>query len=933
MATTTPWASAGTAVLDQLKVSLDAGLTSTEATRRLEQYGLNKLPEPKKTPWYVRLWHHINNVLIWVLLVSAVAKFIMGDIVDAIVILGVVSVTIGIGMIQEGRAEKSLNAIKNMLSATALVLRDGAWAEVDSEKLVPGDIVRVKAGDRAPADARLIEATNLQVEEAALTGESVAADKITAELGEKIGLGDRTNMLFSSTIVVAGTGTAVITSTGAETEIGRIQDLMATATAEETPLSRTMNMFGKRIALLIVVVALFMMAFGMIVHGMSFRAMFGTAIGVAVAAIPEGLPAVVTIALALGVKALAARKSISRNLTSTETLGSVSTIASDKTGTLTQNEMTVRVIRTGRRSYDVTGTGYAPEGTFVADGADVEISNDITELAQAMVLTNDAIIEPQTNGLWTVTGAPTEGAVLSMGYKAGFRGDGWNRIAEIPFDSKYKYMATLQESPAGERHVIVKGALDAVLGRCTMQAGVNGAEALDADFWNAEMEVMAKQGLRVLAAASMPVAASVDTLVDPTDGGPEGLTLLGIVGIVDPPRPEAIESIRIAHEASIDVKMITGDHVVTAKAIAEEMGITKAGQRANALTGPELEAMSDEDLEAVVRDTHVFARVSPEHKIRVVRALQSHGQIVAMTGDGVNDAPALTQANVGVAMGIKGTEATKAAADLILLDDNFSTIEKAVFEGRRVFENIRKCTLFALPANVAQVTGILIATFLGWTIISGSTGEVMPLAPLSPVLALWINMVVAVCLDLTFASEQAEPGIMNKRPRNQQEPLVTKRAALRLFCFGFVIAAAMMFMFIRELGGLDAIYGQAYYGALAGARSATLSMLTLGTVAMVFNVRRLNGSSFTWNIFRGNKTLSVSLIVLTVLHLSITSIPGLRDAFGLVPTTLAQWSLIIPLAIGCFLAIEGIKWIFRTVEARIDAKAAVKAEAEYNLAA
>ena len=444
---------------------------------------------------------------------------------------------------------------------------------------------------------------------------------------------------------------------------------------------------------------------------------------------------------------------------------------------------------------------------------------------------------------------------------------------------------------------------------------------------------MAKQGLRVLAAASMPVAASVSSLVDPVDGGPEGLTLLGIVGIVDPPRPEAIESIRIAHEASIDVKMITGDHVVTAKAIAEEMGITKAGQRANALTGPELEAMSDEDLEAVVRDTHVFARVSPEHKIRVVRALQSHGQIVAMTGDGVNDAPALTQANVGVAMGIKGTEATKAAADLILLDDNFSTIEKAVFEGRRVFENIRKCTLFALPANVAQVTGILIATFLGWTIISGSTGEVMPLAPLSPVLALWINMVVAVCLDLTFASEQAEPGIMNKRPRNQQEPLVTKRAALRLFCFGFVIAAAMMFMFIRELGGLDAIYGQAYYGHLAGARSATLSMLTLGTVAMVFNVRRLNGSSFTWDIFRGNKTLSVSLVVLAVLHLSITSIPGLRDAFGLVPTTLAQWSLIIPLAIGCFLAIEGIKWIFRTVEARIDARAAVKAEAEYNLAA
>jgi len=924
-----PWADSSSEVLSALSVSADSGLSSAEAAQRLAQYGPNRLPEPKKDPWYVRLWGHINNVLIWVLLASAVIKFVL-DLVagafsmDPYVILAVVALTIGIGMVQEGRAEKSLNAIKNMLSLNALALRDGAWHEVDAETLVPGDIVRVKAGDRAPADARLIEATNLQVEEAALTGESVAADKSTAALNEKIGLGDRTNMLFSSTIVVAGTGTAVITATGAETEIGRIQDLMASATDEETPLSRTMNAFGSRIAKIILVVAVVMGAFGILVHNMTWGDMFRNAIGVAVAAIPEGLPAVVTIALALGVKALAQRNSISRNLTSTETLGSVSTICSDKTGTLTQNEMTVRTVRTLAGSYDVTGTGYAPEGDFEVNGHTVPVSSDITALAEAMVLTNDAIIEPQKNGLWTVTGAPTEGAVLSFGYKAGFKGENWTRLSEIPFDSKTKYMATLQQDPAGNNHVIVKGALDAVLNRCVAQQGPNGVEPLDVDFWNAEMEKLAKQGLRVLAAARLDVDNSVTEL--DKENGPSGLILTGIVGIVDPPRPEAIESIRIAHEAGIDVKMITGDHVVTAKAIAQEMGI--ATGEANALTGPELEAMSDEELAEIVRDVHVFARVSPEHKIRVVRALQSHGEIVAMTGDGVNDAPALTQANVGVAMGIKGTEATKAAADLILLDDNFSTIEKAIFEGRRVFENIRKCTLFALPANVAQVTGILLAVFLGWQVFSPTQGVNVALTPLSPVLALWINMVVAVCLDLTFASEQAEPGIMQRKPRNQNEPLVTRVAAVRVFCFGFVIAAAMLFVFIHELGG--SIDG-AYYGDLASARSATLSMITLGTVAMVFSVRRLNTHSFTIDVLRGNKTLAISLAILAVAHVLITMVPGVNTAFGLVPTTAAQWALIVPLAVGCFLALEAIKWAFRVYETKAAARA--EAKKEYALAA
>ncbi|MDR2703336.1 MAG: HAD-IC family P-type ATPase [Cellulomonadaceae bacterium] len=932
----TPWASEPSSVLAELDVTADSGLTGAEAARRLVQYGRNKLPEPKKTPWYMRLLGHMKNVIIIILLVAAVAKFALGSYVDGWVLLAVVVITIAIGMVQEGRAEKSLDAIKKMLSLNALALRDGQWAEIDAETLVPGDIIRIKAGDRAPADARILETTNLQIEEAALTGESVPAEKTVAPLAEKAGLGDRTNMLFSSTIIVAGTGTAVITGTAADTEIGRIQDLMASATHEETPLSRTMDKFGKNIAVLVLIVASIMAVVGWFVHQMDAFDVISSAVAVAAAAIPEGLSAVVTIALAMGVAAMAQRNSISRNLTSTETLGAVSTICSDKTGTLTQNEMTVRVVRTRSHEYAVGGTGYEPRGELSVDGGRqckaAELPIEMMSLADVSVNCNDAMISEDDRGLWTLTGEPTEGSMLVLGNKVGRYSDGWTRIAEIPFDSANKYMATLVDDAAGERHIFVKGALDQVMDHCVSQLGANGPEALDVDFWHAEMTTMAAQGLRVLAAARADVSSDVTTLVDPADGGPQNLMLVGIVGIVDPPRPEAIQSIAEAHAASIDVKMITGDHVITAKAIAQEMGITHG--EARALTGPELELMSDEDLQAVVRETHVFARVSPEHKIRIVRALQAHGEIVAMTGDGVNDAPALSQANVGVAMGVKGTEATKAAADLILLDDNFSTIEKAIFEGRRVFDNIKKCAMFALPANVAQTTGILLASFLGWRFVEGSN---MITAPLTPTLILWLNMVVAVCLDLTFASEPGEPGLMRRRPRDVNQPLITKRYARHIFIFGWTMAFFEVGIFLLEMGRvpfLSALIGPEVV-TLAGARSAALSMLMLAQVAHVFNVRRINSSSFTWDIFRGNKALGISLVILAVSHVALMYIPAMNRLFGITPTSLRQWAIIIPSAFVVFCAIEGLKWLFKKGEDAADAKAMAKkaAEKEYSLAA
>ena len=897
-----PWSQAPQDVLAGLGVTAD-GLALSQAAERLEVSGPNRLPEPAKASWLARLWHHLKDTLILVLLGSAAIKLAMQSWVDGAVILGVVLITVAIGMIQEGRAEKSLNAIKSMLSPTALARRDGTWSDVAAETLVPGDIIRVKAGDRVPADARLIEATNLQVEEAALTGESVAAEKSIAALDAQAGLGDRVNMLFSSTIVVAGTGTAVITATGASTEIGRIQDLISSATDEETPLARTMAKFGKKVTVVILALAAAMGLFGWFVHAMGWEHLLGAAIGVAVAAIPEGLPAVVTITLALGVKALAQRNSISRNLTSTETLGSVSTICSDKTGTLTQNEMTVRVVRTATEVIDVTGTGYAPHGELLVDGRDAG-SAELTALAETMVLCNDAIIAPSTNaqadGLWSLTGEPTEGAVLSLGYKAGFRGEGWTRLAEVPFDSATKYMATLVAAPSGERHVMVKGALDAVLGRCTTQLGANGPEPLDVAFWQAEMETLAAQGLRVLAAARTAVGPQTSEL---PAGGPSELVLVGIVGIVDPPRPSAIHSIAEAHQAGIDVKMITGDHVVTAKAIAVEMGI--ADGEAQALTGPQLETMSDEDLAAVVRDVNVFARVSPEHKIRIVRALQSHGEIVAMTGDGVNDAPALTQANVGVAMGITGTEATKAAADLVLLDDNFSTIEKAIFEGRRIFDNIRKSAVFALSANVAQVAGILLSIVLGWAH-----------APLQPVQVLWINMVVAVCLGLPFATEQAEPGLMHRKPRDPNAPLINGGLLRSVFTYGLTLAVPVVAIFAYEFF----VRGDGLAANLPSAQSAAISMLTLSTVAYVFSVRFLSGSSINRGMFKGNRVLGWAILAIAVLHAALMYIPAMNSMFQVVPTSLRQWAIIVPASIAVFLLVEMWKWVERTVTARREAR-------------
>ncbi|QAY62760.1 HAD family hydrolase [Xylanimonas allomyrinae] len=893
-----PWAQTANDVLDGLDARLE-GLTTTEAEARLASTGPNRLPLQPRDPWWKKLAGHLNDVLIFLLLIAALIKAAIaiytGDAsnwIDVSVIAAVAIINVAIGMIQEGRAEKALDAIKGMLSSRAHVMRDGTVSDVDAETLVPGDVIKVRPGDRVPADARLLDASNLQVEEAALTGESVASVKTVDVVAEKANVGDRTSMLFSSTLVVAGTGTAVVTSTGSTTEIGRIQTMISEADEMDTPLAKTMAVFGKRLAVLILGMAAVMVVIGL-VRDISGPDLVSATIGFAVAAIPEGLPALVTITLALGVQAMARRNAISRKMASVETLGSVSTICSDKTGTLTQNEMTVRHVSTRSGQYDVEGTGYAPVGRVVTQDGAQAATADLTAVAEVMALCNDAHLE-QDGERWKLIGEPTEGAVLVLGRKAGVTGDGWERVAELPFDSATKYMATLAQDPAGARHVLVKGALDSVRARCTTQLGPDGTpEPFDAGFWDAEMAALAGQGLRVLAAARQEVP---DTLGELPEDGPRGLTMVGITGIVDPPRPEAIAAIAEAREAGIAVAMITGDHADTAKAIALEMGIIDSPD-APTLTGAELQAMSDMDLAEVVQSVHVYARTSPEHKIRIVRALQKHGEVVAMTGDGVNDAPALTQADVGVAMGIKGTEATKEAADIVLADDNFATIERAVAEGRRIYDNIRKAVLFMLPTNGAQSLGLLFAVLLGWTVM-----------PLLPVQVLWINMVTSVTLALPLATEPAEPGVMRRPPRNPKTPLITPDFLRRILFVSVLIGGASLLVFAAEFYGFFGIGGHRN-GTLA--QSAGLTMLALGQVAYLFNCRFMHRSSLTVDVLKGNKAVLWAVAALVALHVFFLYTPFMQTLFRVTGIGMREWLICIGLAVVIFLVMELVKAIDR----------------------
>ena len=873
---------------EEIQQNLDAstkGLSSAQASERLEQFGHNRLPQAPQAPWFIRFGRHFHDTLIYVLLVAAAITGVLQHWVDTGVILGVVVINAIIGFIQEGKAEKALAGIRKMLSTNARVLRNDDWTEIEADQLVPGDIVALRSGNRVPADLRLTEVLNLRIEESALTGESVPSDKSLDALPEETGVGDRANMAFSGTLVAAGRGVGIVTGTGSKTEIGKINTMISEVQTLATPLTKQMAAFSKVLSYVIIGVAAIMFGLGWAFHDYTIDELFFAAIGFAVAAIPEGLPAILTITLAIGVQKMARCNAITRQLPAVETLGSVTVVCSDKTGTLTRNEMTVRHVVTTEASYDVSGEGYQPEGAITREGEpiDFEQASVLRRLIEVMLHCNDTKLE-HTDGQWKVLGEPTEGALQALARKADKPAAKLRRIAAIPFESENKFMAVLTEEAETGRKILLKGAPGRLLDRCEAQADASGqAVPLDRPFWEKAINALSDQGLRVLAAASRETDTSQTTL-EKSDLD-QNMVFLGIVGIVDPPRPEAIEAIKKCRAAGIRVKMITGDHAGTALAIGREM---KLSEQVHAIAGDQIETATDAELEQLVQENDIFARTSPNHKLRIVTALQARGEVVAMTGDGVNDAPALKRADVGVAMGIKGTEATKEAAQIVLADDNFASIERAVEEGRAIYDNLRKAIVFILPTNGAEGFVMLAAIVFGMTL------------PLTPVQILWVNMVTAVTLALALAFEPAEPNIMQRAPRKPGTSILDLLLLWRITFVSLLVGGLTISIFIYELRiGLSEEL----------ARTVAVNTLVFGQIFYLFNSRFLRESSLRIGQLFTNKAVWIAVAALLCLQLIFVYVPFMNTIFGSAALELRHW--LIPLAggIAVFLIVEIEKFL------------------------
>ncbi|HWH15005.1 MAG TPA: HAD-IC family P-type ATPase [Miltoncostaeaceae bacterium] len=800
----------------------ERGLTGEEVARRREVHGPNTLPGPRRRGPLRRLAAQFHNPLIYVLVAAAGVTAAIGDLVDTGVIAGVVLVNAVIGFVQESRAERALQALMSIASTRATVVRDGRRRVVDSAELVPGDLVHLEAGDRVPADVRLAWVRQLGVDESMLTGESVPVDKRTDPLAGDAVVADRLNMAFAGTLVTTGGGTGLVVATGADTELGAIHRLVGEATEIATPLTRRIAHFGRFLTAAILVLAALTFVLGL-ARGEPAADMFTAAVALAVAAIPEGLPAAVTIALALGVSRMARRRAIVRRLPAAETLGSTTVICSDKTGTLTENRMTVRRIWAGGALWDVAGDGYGPEGAVAPADPHRAPHDALRACLEAAALCTDARLRAE-DGRWEVVGDPTEGALLAAARRGGVDPsalrEGARRRDVLPFSSERGWMATLDDAPQGAA-VHVKGGVERILERSAWMRVGDDVEPLDRDRVLDHAARLAEEGLRVLAIARAPAGDAAELHEDDIDG----LTLLGLQGMLDPPRAEAVAAVAACRRAGIAVKMVTGDQLETARSIARRVGLARAGEPV-ALSGVQLQDVDAHDLPDVADATDVFARVSPEQKLRLVRALQGRGHVVAMTGDGVNDAPALRQADLGIAMGRDGTEVAKEAGDIVLADDDFATIAAAVEEGRRVFDNITKFIVWTLPTNLGQGLVIIAAIVFGATL------------PILPTQILWINMITAVGLGLMLAWERLEPDAMSRPPRDPAQPLLTRTLLERMALVGVLLLAGSFGLFAleRHLGtGLDEartvaatvfVVGQAFY--LLNCRSLTRSFLSLG---------------------------------------------------------------------------------------------------------
>jgi cation-transporting P-type ATPase F len=885
-------------ILELLGVDPRKGLDRFEVEARRARCGPNVLSERKGRSPLVRLLLQFHNPLVYILLAASLTTLLLKEYVDAAVIFAVVLVNAVLGYVQEAKALTAIRALSRSLTSTATVVRAGAKERLPAEDLVPGDVVLLQSGDRVPADLRLVLARDLQVNESALTGEAVPAQKGAEPLPRATPLADRTNMAFSSTLVTYGTATGVAVATGDRTEIGRVSELIASAEVLETPLTRKIHHFSR--VLLVVILGLAALAFVVgLAYGEKPIEMFMASVALAVGAIPEGLPAAVTIIMAIGVARMAQRRAIIRHLPAVETLGSTTIICSDKTGTLTKNQMTVRRVAAAGQVYGVTGAGYGPDGEILRDGQRVAPPAHpvLLETLRCGLLCNDAELA-EAEGLWKVQGDPTEGALISAARKVGLAPEevrrAMPRLDAIPFESQHQYMATLHRASDGAGRAYVKGSLERILAMCRAALGNDGEVPLDRDGLQRDADAMAALGLRVLAFGRKDFAASQHGLRH--EDVAAGLVFLGLQGMMDPPRPEAAQAVAACRKAGVRVKMITGDHAVTAASIARQIGIEGAldGQGAPlVLTSEDLEQLSDQELLERVEEVAVFARVTPEHKLRLVKALQAREHVVAMTGDGVNDAPALRQANIGVAMALGGTEVAREAADMVLTDDNFATIEAAVEEGRGVFDNLQKYIVWTLPTNGGEGLVLLVAILLGMAL------------PILPVQILWINMTTAVLLGMTLAFEPKEAGIMARPPNQPGAPILDGVLLGRIALVSALLCAAVMGAYEWQLA----------LGATAGqARTAAVAVIVFGELFYLFNCRSLTRSFVSLGLF-SNRWVWGGAAAMVVAQVLFTHLPVMNRLFGSEPLSPSAWAMALGFGLAVSFAVGLQKAIRRSPSA------------------
>ena len=896
----TPHAQSSETVLGELNTSTN-GLSAANATERLESFGPNRLAETPPTPAWKRFLAQFSNLLTIILIAAAVISLVVArEIKTPAVVFVVVLMNAIIGFVQENKAEASLAALKRMLASSARVKRDGALVNVDTANIVPGDVVLVEAGDRIPADGRLLTATNLEIEEAALTGESLAVTKTLDIAAEDAPLGDRKCMTFMNTTVTRGRGEFVVTATGMNTEMGKIAGLLASTDSDKSPLQKQLDTLAHSLAKLAGGIVALVFIIGLI-SGDSLSDLFLTAVALAVAAIPEGLPAVTAVTLAIGVTRMAKYNAIVKRLASVETLGCTSVICSDKTGTLTLNQMTARELVFMETSHSVSGEGYSPEGRIVPVKGDDPIV--LVSALLPMALCNDAVVN-NNNGDWELVGDPTEGALTVLAMKGGIDPADIRasrpRVADIPFDSAYKFMATFHQMVTDEgRDVVrlyVKGAPDVLLNFSTRVIDKTGAAA-DISSHRSDLLAhnsrLAAEGLRVLAVAQRDF--ELEAWQELSDEDPmslvQDLTFLALVGIIDPPRPEARDAIATAHAAGISVKMITGDHAVTAAAIGQSLGL-----QGNAVTGEDLEKLTDDELDKMIDSTTVFARVSPSHKIRLVTSLQRKGNVVAMTGDGVNDAPALKKADIGVAMGITGTEVTKEAATMVLTDDNFATIVRAVERGRTIYDNIVKFVRFQLSTTLGFAAVFLLASLL----------DIASRKPFTAIAILWVNIIMDGPPAMALGVDRAAPGVMDRAPRPADEPILTRRRWSAIALAAIVMAVGTLAVFVWAPGP------EAEAGVASVAGTMGFNTFVLFQFFNILNVRSENGSVFSRMLF-SNKSLWISLVTVLLLQIGVTHVGFMQSLFDTTSLSASEWIVCVAVASSILWVEEIRKFISRII--------------------